>query len=107
MDREQKVREMIAAEIAPLVAQCESMIDRAEAASPPILLDRVARDAASAARDQWRARADALIKECSELKEKILKLPTKGGRHGEREQLFFKAITRLDDRSGGGYTAIK
>jgi hypothetical protein len=73
MDREQMVREMIAAEVAPLVGECQSMIDRAEAAIP-ILLDQHERDAARVERNQWRSRAGALLKECSELEDKILKL---------------------------------
>lgn len=60
-----------------VVAQCEAIrvgIDRAEA-DPPILLDRRARDAALAERNQRRARLEAVIAELqgSKLVEEVLR----------------------------------
>jgi hypothetical protein len=75
MDHLEKiVRAVVSAGVAPLIAECQSMMARAEAASPPILLDRDARDAVQADRNQWRARAESVITECNELPEKVLRL---------------------------------
>jgi hypothetical protein len=72
-DRVVFVRELCSREVAPLIRQCLSMragIDGAEA----ILLDPRAREAARAESDQLRARVEALITECNELSDKVLRL---------------------------------
>jgi hypothetical protein len=71
MDREQMIREMVAAYTAPLIADCERMragIDRAF----PILLDRVARDAALADRNQLRERIELLLNDLHSIESRVL-----------------------------------
>jgi predicted nucleic acid-binding Zn-ribbon protein len=76
MDREQTVREMVARETAPLIADCERMraeIDRAEQALP-IVLDKHERDAARRDRDQLRARLQSLLSDLRGVEDRILRL---------------------------------
>jgi hypothetical protein len=73
MDREQMVREMVAAYTAPMIAECERMragIDRAL----PIILDSVVRDAEVAQRNQWRHQVERLLNELHGVEERVLQL---------------------------------
>ena len=71
-DLETTVRALVKRETAPLIAQCEQEIDRAEAAVL-ILLNKRERDAACAERSQRRARLEALITELHGVEEKVLR----------------------------------
>lgn len=65
------VREMVAAYTAPMIAECERMragIDRAI----PILLDRVARDAALADRNQVRERIELLLNDLHSVEGRVI-----------------------------------
>jgi hypothetical protein len=76
MDREQTVREMVARETAPLIADCERMraeIDRAEQALP-IVLDKHERDAARRDRDQLRVRLQCLLSDLRGVEDRVLRL---------------------------------